>query len=304
MGRLLRTCAAAIIVIVLACIPLPSGEKTTGRIVPGQETPIYLATGGHLERIFAEPGEEVSEGQMIAQLSHPTLEYQYAKAKARYETQLALVSALRSSQASLDDVANELPAAEALLVELERQVSSKRSRLEALAIRAPTSGRLIVGPTRQPDSGEEIRLVGWTGHGLEPANRGCFFEAGTELAAIAEEDSWVAELTVPAVAASRVAVGNEVKLLLESKPSHVIRGVVSDISLKQWTVAENQQRRDDSGVTQQNAPPEVSYAVRVSLQSPSDAVLTGAEVIARISTQPRSVASRITSALSRLMRFR
>ncbi|QDV87786.1 HlyD family efflux transporter periplasmic adaptor subunit [Stieleria magnilauensis] len=314
MTQLIRSGLVIATLLFLASIPFPSGESADGRIVPREETSIYIATGGHLDDLVVSAGMSVDQGDLIATLSNPEVVHQFSKTEARVKSQRELVQTLKSSRLKLPDAANELPVAEAVLVELEQQLETHRRRREALKIRAPATGRLIAPPRRplttDPASGQatDLTLTRWSGDPTEFRNRGCFVEPGTELFTVVGADRWDAELVVSASQVQRIKVSNAVKLVLESDPAHPLTGTVAEISSKQWTVDDNRQRRDDEQATRRETPDETSYVVRVELDltdfAARDAVVTGTDVSARITAEPISVLGRTVRFLTRLLRFR
>ncbi|WP_182871253.1 HlyD family efflux transporter periplasmic adaptor subunit [Rhodopirellula sp. JC639] len=319
MNQMIKSGALLALLLVTASIPLPSGESATGRIVPHDETPIYIVTAGHLDHLVAIAGSHVEQGDLIATLDNPEVVRQFSQAESRVASQQALVDALKSSRVVVSDAANELPVAEATLVELKRQLETRRGRLEALKIRAPRSGRLIAPPKRPPaqqpsttprtaNDDADLTLAGWSGDPTEPRNRGCYLDSGSELFTLIGDDRWDVELIVSATQVQRINVSNPVKLVLESDPANPLTGSVAEISSKQWTIDDNRQRRDDQRAAQLETPMETSYVVRVELDLSDsrveDVLLPGANVSARITAEPISLLGRTTRFLNRLLRFR
>ncbi len=311
MNQMIRSGLVIATLLVVASIPFPSGESADGRVAPREETPIYIATGGHLDDLVVSAGMSVDEGDLIATLSNPEVDHQFSKTEASVKSQRELVQTLKSSRLKLPDAANELPVAEAVLAELEQQLESHRRRREALKIRSPSTGRLIAPPRQPPTTDSvatELTLTRWSGDPTELRNRGCFVEPGTELFTVIGTDRWDAELVVSASQVQRIKVSNAVKLILESDPAHPLTGTVAEISSKQWTVDDNRQRRDDEQATRMETPDETSYVVRVELDSTDApalaAFLPGADVTARITAEPISIVGRTVRFLNRLLRFR
>ncbi|MEO1525896.1 MAG: biotin/lipoyl-binding protein [Planctomycetota bacterium] len=306
MGRLVKSSVIFAALVVLACWPLPSGESADGRLVPRTETPIYAATGGHVDEVRVSVGQRVSKGDVIAVLADRETTLEFEQAKARYQKQYETVAALRANRVTTPESANELPQAEVLLEELKRQLEVRQTRLDALIVRAPDSGRLIDGPYRPRTSDDEVHLVRWSGSPVEAANRGCYLESGTELFSLITDDRWDAELMMTSTQAQRIAVGSDVKLVCASMPSMVLHGNVTNISVAEWNAEENRERRDDSELVRRTQPVEVSYAVRIALAPDGAApvMLTGAQVSARVSTEPISFMGRAMRLLNRLLRFR
>lgn len=309
MNRVLKSGAVFALMMIAAMWPLPSGESVVGRVVPHNETPIYVATGGHLDQLAVTSGQRVEQGELIAELVNPDVVFQYSTAAARVETQRELVDSLKASSLTLSDSANDLPVAEAMLAEFERQLESRRQRRDALQIRSPIAGRLIAPPKQHlPAENSDLTLTRWTGDPTDGRNRGCFIEPGTELFTVVTDQVWDVELVVSAGQIQRIRIGNAVKLVLESEPSQPIRGTVTEISSRKWTSDENRERRDDQQAAEETAPLETSYAVRVKLDrltdQPMPDLIAGTEVAARISAEPISMAGRTARFLNRLLRFR
>lgn len=314
-GSLVRSVTIVAALVALAFVPVPAGESARGRLLPREEIPIFLATSGHLDRLRLREGEQVETGQVIAQLSNPEIALDYAQAESRVAVQKAAVRAFKNSQTQMPDVANELPAAETLLAELERQLATRQASRDGLTIRSPASGRLIAGPRRQSDADPQssISLTNWSGDPATAANRGCFLEAGTELFSLATGDDWDAELILSATKVQRIAIGNSVKLVPEADPTTILHGTVTGVSLQQWSGEESSSRRDDRDGRIRSLPLEASYAVRVQLEdneqdtaidAPPSIGISGLEVTARVAAEPISIAGYLWRAASRVVRFR
>jgi putative peptide zinc metalloprotease protein len=291
--------------IVLACVPIPAGVSASARIVPRQETTIYITTPGRLGAVAARPGATVTEGDEVATLVNRDVEMQYLAAQGRFEVQQQLVDAIRRSQFQSAEAAQQLPAAVTLLQELQQQWQTRQQRRAALVLRAPASGKLIAAPRRPVDSHDDLQLVSWSGYPTDPENQDCYLESGMELMSIVKEDQWDAELVLSQSQVQRFSQGASVKLVCELAPQTVLRGKVTDISRARWSEGENAQRRDDRRATRRDAPPSTSYVVRVELQPSADSpLIVAATASARIEADPISLLGRASRFLNGLLRFR
>ncbi|TWU34959.1 HlyD family efflux transporter periplasmic adaptor subunit [Novipirellula artificiosorum] len=297
--------------LLIAFLPLPSSINTTARIVPRHQTYLYVSTEGILDQLHRRPGERVKQGEVIATLVNPDIEYQYLKALGRVETQRALVDALRQSRFESTEASNELPAAEALLKDLEDQLESRKHRQDGLVVRAPVSGKLIVGARRsrpkQVARTDALQFVEWSGYPTDAQNDGSFLGAGTELMTLVESNDWDLEMVLSQSDVQRIELGAAVKLSLQSAPSTVFRASVVDISRTQWTFEANTPRWDDSDGARQTAPATTSYVVRAAVEDSGTTEhrwLAGSEATGQIEADLVSVVSRIARSLSSLLRFR
>ena len=306
MNRVMISAGVIGVLIGLMCYPFPSGVSASGRLLPRSETPVYISTAGQLNAVMAVEGQNVVKGDTLATLHNPDTEIQYLRAKGRFEKQKQLTESIIRSQVTNPDATNELPAAQALLAELENQMQTRKQQLDALEIKAPASGRLLAVSRRRPEanSGAGIRLVGWSGFPTDPENRSCFLESGTELLSIATSDQWDTELVLSQSQVQRIQAGNEVRLLAEAMPSRVIVGTVTEISEVNWSRDQHSMRQDDPEAAQAQQPAETSYVVRVQLPTTDAPLKNGAAVSAVVDAEPISVFGRINRGLNGLLRFR
>lgn len=308
MNRLMVSCLVSTLLVAAIVWPLPSGVSASGRIVPRQETPIYIGSPGELASLVAKPGSLVQEGDEIAQLVNRDVHLRYLQAKGRYESQQRLVDSIKRSRFEIPEAANELPAAEALLEELGNQLETRKQRFDGLSLKSPATGRLLAVARRQESSGEAdsdmYRLVRWSGFPTDSENERCFLESGTELMSVASDNAWNAELILDQSTVQRVGLGRTVKLVLEALPSVTIVGVVKEISRAEWTADQNAQRQDDPNAVQRDRPLETSYVVRVELDGSHLPMINGATVTSRIEADRISILGRLTRSLNHLFRFR
>ncbi len=309
MNRLFASAAVAALLLVALLWPLPSGVSASGRIVPRNETPIYISTAGRLDSLLAVPGSMVQQGDEIARLTNHDVHLSYLQAKGRFETQRRLVESIKRSRFQNPDAANELPAAEALLEELSKQLSKRQRRYDGLVLKSPGSGRLIAvarrpEADREPSLQQEYRLVSWSGFPTDQENDKCFLDSGTELMSVVSDNQWNAELILSQSQVQRIGLGDAVKLALESNPATTFSGTVEEISRSQWTAEQNAQRQDDPKAVRMDRPLATSYVVRVQLSETPIPLINGATVSSRINADKISVLGRVKRSLSSLFRFR
>ncbi|MFG0262532.1 MAG: HlyD family efflux transporter periplasmic adaptor subunit [Novipirellula sp. JB048] len=307
--RVLFSVTGLMLLVSAACWPLPSSISTTARVTPRQQTSIYISTPGVLESLEAQPGDTVDQGDAIAVLVNHQVEADYVQAFGRVQAQSTIVDALRHSRYESPEAANELPAAEALLSDLEEQLETHRQRRDALVIRAGASGRLILGARVAASSAaghaETHQLVSWSGYPTDPENAQGYLRSGTELMSIVQSDDWDVEIVMSQSEVQRVAVGAKVKLALLCDTTQVFWAKVSEISRSQWTAEVNTPRWDDANASRQQAPAATSYVVRAAIEPrPTLPLIAGGSAIGRVETAPLSLAARVLRGLNTLLRFR
>ena len=308
--KMKRTLISAVILALIAgaCLyPLPAGLSAAARIVPRNESPVYISTTGLLGELHARPGDVVEKGERLATLDNPDVELKFLQTQGRYESQASLVETIRLVSLSVPDAANDLPSQEALLDDLRKQVETRRARVEGLTIKAPASGKLLAAPRRNEDieARSQSRLVSWSGYPTDVANQQCLLETGHELMSVVEGNAWDAEIVMSQSEVQRIELGATVKLALEALPARTFKGQVVDISRTQWDAGLNTDRRDDPSAARGQQPAATSYLVRVELDDASELPLfTGAQAATRIEASKASLYARAKRMLNSLIRFR
>ena len=288
-------------------IGLPSGISTQAKVVPRSETPVYVATAGTLLELKRKPGDTVAKGDVIATLTSPDVELQLLQTQGKYDTQATIVESIERSLFDTPEAANDLPGQKATLNDLKQRLATRKARVDGLTIKAPAAGQLLAGPRRSEDTSaeEQFRMVSWSGFPTEKSNQGCLLEAGTELISIVASDDWDAEITISQTDVHRIAVGNPVKLVLESMPSETFTGKVVDIAIDRWNEREHTDRRSDPQAARHDGPVETSYLVRVQLEPNLEVPLvTGTIAAARIEAEKSTLFERAIHTLNSLLRFR
>ncbi|TWT69973.1 HlyD family secretion protein [Crateriforma conspicua] len=303
MHRLWISVVATAALGIAALIPYSSRVTATGRIAPAQEARVFVSTTGDLESLSVRPGDSIEQGQVIATLSNEETKLQQVMASGRFESQQAVVQALKDSSVSNPVAANQLPAAEALLADLIDQKARADQRFEALTIRSDFAG-VVLEPPRRVQATDKVRLTGWQGDPTLPENAGCTLEAGTELISIAVGNRWNANLIAQQSDMHRLKIGNRVRLIMNAAPDQWMSGEVVHIARQRWNANEHAERRDDPDAARRTDPRSTSYLVSVVLDQPSIRIVTGATVRAKIDAAPISLAGRCYRWLNGLLRFR
>jgi RND family efflux transporter MFP subunit len=139
--------------------PLPSSESITlpGNIIGWYEAPIYARVTGYVEMWHKDYGDQVEKGDILAEISAPDLDAEYAQAKADLESErarytLADVSAKRwmalrqnhaVSEQSITVKQQELKAHAAMVKAMEQKVRNLEAFIQFKKIVAPFDGVVI-----------------------------------------------------------------------------------------------------------------------------------------------------------------
>ncbi len=303
MSRLVMSCIVIAILVALASTPFSSTIVNTGRVQPRVESPVYVVSAGRLVEIVRTAGEQVERGDVIARLENKQTQLEATQLRGRVEVQRGVIESLKRSRVDAPEAANQLPAAEALLLDLEEQLLSRKSRLDGLTIVAPSSGLLIESPKRSAPENQILTLASWTGRPTDSENINCYLESGVEIASVMSPGQWDVEVTLSAADVERIEHANRATVILQSLPSRSITGRVVRISRMQWTPEQNIDRRDDVRATREAPSAQAKYVVRIELETNDLPLVTGAATRVRIQADSLSVINRLWRMLTSLVRF-
>jgi HlyD family secretion protein len=122
---------------------IPDVVSATGVVMPARWANLSFQTGGRVEEISVEAGDEVKEGQLLARLDATALERQVAQAQAGLATARARLAQVRAGVRPEEIEAAEagLAAAQAGLKQAQGTLASAQANLDKL-LEEPTKARL------------------------------------------------------------------------------------------------------------------------------------------------------------------
>ena len=281
-------------------IPLPARitAPVVTRPIGGRQ--VFVTTAGVLTS-SREPGEQVAAGQPIVQLVNGRLELEMAELASRESQQRLHVSHLALRQHRQPELADQLPAAEERLADLEEQLAHKRRELNRLTLVAPIAGTVLPPPPRVIEPAGE-RLAAFAGTPLEPQNLGCFLAAGTHVCTVADPARLEAVAIVEQAHLPGLREGQNVRFALAQLPGTLLSGHVQEISriqsdeLPPQIVAERMipLRADHDG---RAAAVHTYYQATIALDPHDHTLLVGATGWAKIVVDPQPLWIRIYRSL-------
>ncbi len=271
-------------------IPLPA--RVTAPVVtrPVGGRQVFVTTPGRLAD-SRQPGEQVAAGQPLAQLANGRLELEVAELASREAQQRLHVSHLALRQHRRPELANQLPAAEKRLADLEEQLAHKRRALARLTLVAPIAGTILPPPVRVVESSDD-RLAPFAGTPHEPQNEGCFLPSGTLLCTVADPARLEAVAIVEQADLHGLREGQTVRLAFAQLPGALLAGRVQEVSrlksdeLPPQIVAERmiplREGRDGRA-----EPVHTYYQAIIALDPHDHTLLVGAAGWAKIAVDPQ-----------------
>ena len=209
-------------------VPLPLSIEAPLELQPSGIEHLYVSTPGRLAKLHIKPGQQVVEGQLLAELHN----------REKRDKYRALHTALRVEQVELaihqatGDAAGESTAASSAR-SLYQQSRDQYRQLEKLRFHAPQAGTVVEPPAKSAAKDDRVRLANWSGRPVDPANRGAYLQRGTHLLSIAPAGPARAIVRVAQHQRQDFCEGAPVRLQLDALPGEVLRGCVEQVT--SWT---------------------------------------------------------------------
>jgi RND family efflux transporter MFP subunit len=200
---------------------LERGPILSGRLTAERQATVRAEAAGTLQRVEAEPGQRVREGQVLARIEDSAVRDQLLSARSSVTSQRSalevarrdvermstLVEAGAAARSELEAAALQAKAAEAQLAEAEARLALANEAAADTTVRAPISG--VVSD--------------------RPVNAGDVVQVGTILFTIVDPSSMRLEAAIPAGELSQVDTGDVVKFEVTGYPDREFEGRISRI---------------------------------------------------------------------------
>lgn len=204
---------AALAVAILIAVPWPLRIGTDATVVPAQRRFVSSIAGGIVERIFVREGQQVRQGQPLAQLDVSDDQVKLARA------QTALAQAQRAqADAEFHNDPAEAAGARMQAEMHAAEVSYEEQRLSGAELRAPIEGVIVTPKVEQ--------------------KLGTMLLPGEAFGEIVDQGHMAAEMSIPETDLPLLRRGDRVALKLNAYPATTFVGTVEQIGA---------QTRSDSG---------------------------------------------------------
>ena len=295
------------VAMVLLAIPFPYRVTAPVLLKPASGRDVYATIPGRLVEAVPE-GTQVEANQIVARLVNLDVDSQIKHLRGDRDQQRSVVHSLQA-QRSDDTLARKLlPAAKKALADLESRLEMRERDRDYLLLRAPIPGTILSPPRQSAESDDQEELPHWSGTPLEPHNLGSFIDTGTHCFTVGNPEKLEAFLIVEQANLPMVSQGQQVRMVFDSAPGKILSGQILELSRTEVQAVPRELgdgqniaiRADPQGRVR---PTAVSYEARVELDRPHPTLLTGSRGNARIITQPRSLAWRLTRWIAATFRF-
>ena len=222
----------------LFMIPVPHHVRATFVVHPVDAQNVYVSQPGVLHKVNFEPGDFVSNGDVIAELVDEDLEINREKTYgllARAQAQLADLR-IRENRVGINDVedlSREIVAAEVRIDDLNNRLRLQDQMIEKLKLVATRDGQIIPPPNVPVRPGglrDQRTLASWAGTPLDRENRESFLNYQTLYCLVANPNQMRATLVIDQSDAKFVMAGQEVSLMFDELIGRTFQGEVKSVS--------------------------------------------------------------------------
>lgn len=311
-GRLLASLSlVGLVVAAIVFIPLPYRVFCTFEVQPHGAKPVYVDVPGTLESIEVQPGQKVSEKQLLAQLTNLDVDLDIARLEGDRERFKVQINSLQERRFRESIASLQLPDLEVQLQTVIDQLEQREVDRQRLNLKAPVAGTVLPPPftPRRDDPNEQLPT--WSGIPLKKNNLGAYLTQGVLFCQIGDPHQLDAILVVDQADIDFVASGQKVELKLDELPGHTFQSAVDEIAMADLKVSPRQlsnkaggelaTKTDESGVER---PQSVSYQARVPLEDPDGLFRIGLRGTAKVHAGSRTLGQRLYRFVQQTFNFR
>ncbi len=291
----------------LFTIPAPDHVYAPVALELRDPSPLYAEVSGTVLKAEVE-GARVERGATIVELANADIEITLQDLQAEIERRKSHIQNIKKMLAEDQSLSPLLPAETKALDAVEHQLKIWEHDRARLTIQSPRSGVVVSPPRSHPQLNAQTTLPRWLGTPLESQNVGAVLEVADVIAYVAEPGAYEASVWVEQTEASKLHVGQKVRVRLEADARQIIHGKVKGISKAEadqltWSQI---QLFDLPTRNQNTAKPELAsvyYQAKVELEQSVQPLLPGMHGQAKISVEAEPLGPRLLRTIRRTFWF-
>ncbi len=299
----------------IGLVPLPSHVYCPLEVQARKAASVYvIGAGGILDEVLVEPGDQVTEGQILGRLRNIELDIAIADLTGQREVYKAQLDGLQ--KVSLEDrsASGQIEPTAETLASVEEQIAQRQVDRENLKLAAPRAGMVLPPPLTDKQGDESTHLPAWSGSPLDKENLGAMLVTGTKFCLIGDPNRLEAHLVIDQndVDFLENEVGQRVEIMLAqsaefvyvSKIERLVRETMKTTpkALSSLHGGEVPTQMDPSGVARPLSPGFIAI-VPLPEDDPHGLLRIGLVGRAKIKTPPRTLWNRIVRYAARTFNF-
>ncbi|HBJ35785.1 MAG TPA: hypothetical protein DDZ51_13775 [Planctomycetaceae bacterium] len=289
----------AIMFVGLFLIPLPSRVAAPLAIELRDARPIFAPVTGTLTYAVTDQ-TKVFAGERLAELASNEVELKLVEALGDvtgYQKRLANLEKIRLTDPSVSPL---IPGEQQTLADSLERLNLWQQDRDRLVLRAPIDGVVFAPTAVANENPQRAELAQWTGTPLESQNLGAMIQVGQLICMVGNPQQVRATVFISQSDVAAVRRGQKTVMRIDQLPTRLFRGSVVDVSkadtqeipagLMQPLGLQNQSSQTRS---------EIYYQATIHFDAQDTVVLQGMTGRAKIATDPRTIADRISHFFSK-----
>jgi putative peptide zinc metalloprotease protein len=308
----------AAVIAAIFFVPLPSRVWAWFELQPYDAESVYVEADGVLRKVYVKPGDQVEEGDVLAELENLNLVLEVEQLKAQCESlqsQINNFERMRVDPQHAAEASLNIAKARQDMTGYQRELAKKELDMGQLKLVARRKGT-IIPPPRVPDrsANDPTQLHAWSGTPLDPENIGCTLTADSQqnlFCQIGDPNHWEAVLVIDQDDIALVREGGQkVRLMFDESAYHVYVSRLERPADDAMPYAPPRLASTNGGPLPAKAeqdgtvkPLSTSYQAVAPLDNSTGLLRNGLTGRARIETAPRTISQRVYRYLSRTFNF-
>lgn len=305
--RVNRIAVAAIgalsLLLVLFFVPVPHRITAPFVIELRGARPIFAPVAGTLQYAISDQTGVVT-GDRLVELKNNEIDLRIAEATdqvSQHQQRLENLQKLLLSDSSISPL---IPSEQQALADSKDRLSLWQHDRSRLVLRTPIDGIVFSPPALVNENSPKSELSQWSGTPLDPENQGATIHVGQLICWVGKPGELRGNVLITQSDVAGVRQGQEVVMRIEQLPSRIFRGTIVDVSKADAKDVPAglmlQLGLQPTGMQQRG---EIYYQATIHFDAEDVVILQGMTGRAKISSEPRTLASRIAHFFSRHFTF-
>jgi putative peptide zinc metalloprotease protein len=289
-------------IIAVGFVPFPSHVYAPLEVQARHADLVYVGFDGILEKVNVRPGQQVKQGDLLAELRNIDIDIDISKFTGKRDVFRAQLEGLQKASFKDPQASSQIASTAEALAGAKEQLTKLEGDRQKLRLVAPRDGT-VLPPEAVEKHDDGIHLPSWHGSPFDPENIGTLLKTGTKLCQVGDPHSLEARLVIDQNDVEFVAPGQDVKIMLNQTSDYVYANCfverVSTEDLKKspphlssLNGGSLPTKMDASGVARPLSPI-FEAVVPLPTEDPHNLLRLGLVGRAKITTVPRTLWSRL-----------
>jgi putative peptide zinc metalloprotease protein len=219
--------------VLIGMIPVSRHVRAPVVLEPANASRMHVVVPGTLTR-FANIGQHVDKGDVIAQLENAELERDVVSLRGERNVRQLHVEQLQKLQvlersSTAEGAGSQIVTAKEALAAANRQLEQRQRDYTRLTLTAPQAGIVMPDRPRRINTSSE-QLPTWSGTPFDNENLGSHLETETVVCLLGDPKKLVAIAMIEQSQLKRIRIGQSVRIMVDELHNRVLTGSVKEIA--------------------------------------------------------------------------